>query len=672
MKKTLLTTLISSGCLLPLGAQVLPGAGSGNSAGGASSNNNSVSNDTVNNYGKQDGESTHGQEIPIVDPTNKTIEFQGRQYSLMDNNLGGQFEAFLATDTFSELSASEYRATIEQIQDLIAPNRQGGPNLKAAFDLLEKASEYPGDGNICESLGNSIYSALLTKQGIGSKKVAISRLEKERKLLIRNMGVLENRIGVETSQQSNQKGKKGQKQTTGPTSTEYLMMQKRLLQIEVDIRKLKTEGMIDLTQSKIQYQAMMVQLFIQRRFEHVVMSSRFYSLVFKDGDSKMRIKKGSDTEKFFSEGIGVNPTVAGMDAAANEAIRKVETLVSAFNNNMENKRLHAASERLVEAYAIGEFLPAVQTIPMKPKGQIQQYVQDANDMVKTLQARDLEQGEELNNSLKKQAVDYNASEAKSYINAMKTKSKGSVREAKMALYQMKLATTAQVRYNEEQRFKSAMTTATEAWPSNPDLDKIGEQIDKIIDDGTNGQDQLQIARKDFDNWKKIKSWTAIFGDQERLGGAFGFSQANEDKVRLDELRSIIKNKFEIVKAIEQADAFSKKGFHAAAWEKIHQTQKRFDDDIELSNAMGKYSSLAADFANLIARAQKIEDDMPGSAQALNYYLKAQGLNSDSIYANEGIERILNIKFNNAPVNADEPNSEPSTPASDTSNEDTNS
>ncbi|MFC4995929.1 hypothetical protein [Rubritalea tangerina] len=46
-----------------------------------------------------------------------------------------------------------------------------------------------------------------------------------------------------------------------------------------------------LTQSKVQYQAMMVQLFIQRRFQHVVMSARFYNIIYRDGDQAMRIKK---------------------------------------------------------------------------------------------------------------------------------------------------------------------------------------------------------------------------------------------------------------------------------------------------------------------------------------------------------------------------------------------
>ena len=41
-------------------------------------------------------------------------------------------------------------------------------------------------------------------------------------------------------------------------------------------------------------------------------------------------------------------------------------------------------------------MPSVQVVAYEDKAKIQQYVQDANDMVKTLEAKDLERGEELN------------------------------------------------------------------------------------------------------------------------------------------------------------------------------------------------------------------------------------------------------------------------------------
>jgi len=656
MKKILLNTLIiTTSSSLLLTAQVFNpkapiGSGINGNQGGNNGNNNGGNTYIANEQNQ--GESPHGMEIPIVDPTNKTIKFQGRTYSMADNNIGGQFEAFLATDTLSSQAAMEYRATIRQIIKYISPQSPGGPKLKPAYDLLTKAAKYPGDGNICESLANSIYSALLTKKGIGNKKVLINKLNKERKRLIRNMDVISSKLEVETSKKRNKRGGTTTTRKTGQQSTEYIMMQKRLLEIEAIKRKLETEGLIDLTQSKLQYQAMMVQLFIQRRFQHVIMSARFYNLIFKDGDTKMRIKKGSDIDTFFSEGVGVNPTVAGMDAAASEAIRKVEVLVSAFNNNMKTHRIHAASERLAEAFIIGEYLAVTQTIPAEPKAKIQQYVQDLNDMVKTLESHDLAKAERLNESLKKQAADYNDSEVHSYISAMKTASKAAVMDAQMALYQLKTATDSQEKRNQEIRFKRSMAKAIKSWPSNPEIEALSNSIRKLITDGNQALDKLQIARNDFDNWKKTSAWGAIFNDQGRLGGAFGFSSAAEDKIRLAELKEIIQNKGAIIAALKEAEAYSSKNLYAAAWEIIDRTQKKYQNDIDLADAKAKYSGAAAEFSNAISRAQRLEKENPASASAMNWYLKAKTISPDSTYAKEGINRILDAKLGVKPKNQD--------------------
>jgi hypothetical protein len=642
MKKTIIATLLATSSITPLFAQKppsTPSSGGGNSGG-----------DTVIRRENEQQPSAHGQEIPMIDPTNKTIDFQGKKYSLMDNNLGGQFEAYLATDTLSSQAAVEYRTTLRQIIDYLAPNKTDGSKLKAAYDLLSKGAEYPGDGNLCESLGNAIYSAQLTKNHVGTKKEFIGKLYKEQKKLVHNMGVIESKLDVQPAGRNTGGGGKGKGQQSSPTGTgsiDYLMMQKRLVEITALVKKTEVEGTIDLTQSKIQYQAMMVQLFIQRRFEHVIMSARFYNLIYKDGDTKMRLKRGSDTEKFFSEGIGVNPTVAGLDAAANEAIRKVDTLISAFSNNIERGRIHAASERLVEAFAIGEFLPCVQIVAYKDKSMIQQYVQDANDMVKTLEARDLTRGEELNASLQEQASDYNASEATSYIAAKKTESKSYARDAKIALYQMKKSRSTQDRYNEEQRFKTAMFKSTSAWPSNPDLEDINNLLDKIIDTGVEGEDMLKVARKDFDRYVDTKSWAAIMKEENlsRFIAAFNISKEPQDVARKNKLKQITSEKSSVIAALKEAETLDERGFAEAAWEIIDIRQKEHPNDLELSQAKALYSGKAARFANVIAKAQGFENESPTSAQALTWYLKAENIHPDSKYATAGIKRVISAKFN---------------------------
>jgi len=654
MKKAILTAFIASATLPITFAQKPPSGPIGGASGGNASSPSSGGSDTIIRRQSSSSTSANGQEIPIIDPTNKTIDFQGRKYSLMDNNLGGQFEAYLATDTLSSQAAVEYRQNIRQILDYLAPNKTNGSRLKEAYDILSKAAEYPGDGNLCESLANAIYSAQLTKNHVGSKREYIKKLRAEQKTLIRNMDVITSGTDLTSSKPTavgsgKSKGKGGSSDTR-TQSIKYVMMQKRLVEIATLIRKAQAEGMIDTAQSKIQYQALLLQLFMQRRFEHVVMASRFYNLIYKDGDSKVKLQKGSDTEKFFSDGLGVNPTVTGLDAAANEAIRKVDTLVSAFNNNIRTGRIHAASERLVETFAIGEFLPSTQVVSYDNKTKIQQYIQDANDLVKTLEAKDLERGEELNNRLKEQASDYNASEATSYIAAKKTESKSYARDAKIALYQMKKARNAQERYNEEDRFKAAMLKSTSAWPSNPDLEQINNLLDTVIQDGADAEDMLKVARTDFDRYVDTKAWSAIMKDENlsRFLAAFTLSKEPEDVNRKQLLKEITTDKKAVYQALGEAERSFELGAIEAAWEVIDRKQKEFPDDLQLNKAKATYSGKAAKFANIISKAHEFEMESPTSAQALTWYLKAENIYPKSTYAAEGIERILSAKFKNFP------------------------
>jgi len=628
--KSFSTIALYLGLLIPATAQVLtPPNGASNVTGGG---NNGSGNTTINRH-ESASPSAQGEEIPIVDPTSKTFQFQGRTYSMTDNNLGGQFEAYLASQDFETKAAVEYREKIEKIQDLLSPLNPGGPDLKAAYTLLEDAADYPGDGGICDSLANSVYSGRLAMKGIGNKKEAIAKLEKEHRRLVHNINVLENKgdLGSTTTV------KQGKKTTTSKAAqtTEYKVMQKRLNEITAIKKKYELGGVISLTQSKVQYQAMMLQLFIQRRFEHVVMSARFYNIIYKDGDQAMRIKKGSDTEKFFSEGLGVNPTVAGLDAAANEAIRKAQTLISAFQNNIGSNRIHAASERLVEAFLVGEFIPCVQTVSMGMKERVQQYVQDANDLVEALSAKELGQATELNESLKTQARDYNPSKATSYISAHKRASDGYVRDAKFALFEKDTA-----------RAKVAIENSLKHWPANPSIQVFNDKLDKRLDMGEQEADMGSQTVKEFDRLLADKNYRAIVEEPRKSKFVVVFGQTN-DEARLKQLTEIGDSIMEIEKALGKSQSLVEAGQSYAAWEAIFETQNKYYDDPKIANAKAQLIGQVGNFTNALTKAKKLEEGgaSPQTGSALSWYLKAREIYPQSQFAKEGIQRIVGKQFN---------------------------
>jgi len=590
--------------------------------------------DIVNRPTAEPASSPHGADIPVFDPTNKTYTFQGKTYSLGSNNLGGQFEAYLASSPFSSKGAEVYRTQIRQILDYLAHDKTDGAKLKEAYELLSKASTYEGDGQLCESLANSVYSAQLTVINVRKKKLEIDKLKTESKKIIKNLQVIESRSDiVETKKPP-------------PAPIEAQFLRKNLAEIELKIKKIDTEITVKVAQSKLYFQSMLVQLFIQRRFEHVVMGTRFYNLVYLDGDNKLNLKKGSDAHNFFTKSIGVEPSVAGLDAASSEAIRKVKTLVSAFQNDFKAGRIHAASNRIMEAFIIGEFIPIVQNISSKEKAPIQQYIQEAQDMVKVLQANDLELATKLNISLQKQAKDYNPSEANSYIAAKKTESQFNVRDAKIAYGLLLNSKNTSDYHNQHTRFNKAMDKATKAWPSNPELEELIAIVDNSILAQRNGNDMLLSARKDFDRLVDTKAHTSIMKKENlsKFLASFTLSTDPDDKERAKLLDEISEQTSEIFATIKEAETYYNRGLASAAWELVDIANKQHPNNLELAKAKALYSSQAATFSNIISKAQILEKDSPTSARALTWYLKAENIYPDSQYAREGINRIIKAKF----------------------------
>ncbi|MBC7978935.1 MAG: hypothetical protein H7Y36_00050, partial [Armatimonadetes bacterium] len=395
----------------------------------------------------KNNDSAFGQEIPMLDPSAESITVGGVAIPLGDNRLlKARFEKYLNQPPESDADAAEYRKTVQEILATISPFREGGPNLYSAFKLLPRASTYPGDANLCSSLAESIYMAMLAKKDVTSLSQLNKSIEQEKNDIIRQAdwaartdrnGILGNTRGVgdgtgggavsagadndgtnngnnNTNPDNNQAGQgrdvdNNQAATnpgSGINSLKYEETLRRINEIEILKKQniIRTEAQT--LRTKAQYQVSMVQWFVQRRYEHVLMAARFYNQIWKDGDATLRVNKNSDVSKLFSESLGISPTVASLDSLSNEAIREVSKYIEAFDLLLSRDELHSASQRLMEAYALGEYLSPVATLPLDRKRRVAEYVRDLHELYGTLQARDYVRGKELAARLKAHAKDF--------------------------------------------------------------------------------------------------------------------------------------------------------------------------------------------------------------------------------------------------------------------------
>lgn len=578
---------------------------------------------------KEPPASVLGQEIPLLDPSAETITVGGVAIPLGDNRLlKARFEKYLNQAPEDDELAKEYRANIDEILATISPFRSGGPNLQEAFKLLPSATTYPGDANLCGSLAESIYMALLAKKDATQLTALNKTIEKEKDEIIQKADwqartEKDPTLG-ETAPAGGGGGKGGKganRPATNPgrgvASLKYAESLRRIAEIEALKKQniIRTEAQT--MRTKGQYQVTMAQWFLQRRYEHVLMAARFYNQIWKDGDSTLYVDKDSDVSKLFSESIGISPTVSSLDSLSNEAIREVTKYVEAFDLLLSRDELHSASQRLMEAYAIGEFLGPVTTLPLEKKLRVAKYVRDLHELYGTLQARDYLRGKQLVDSLKQTAKDFPSSKVDSAIAAYTLASDLAIEEAKAYL----LA-------RDSEKAGAKIKTAAEMWPTNPKLEEFRNLIGNTS--------VIVVARNDFDRLLSEGNYRAI-ADRH-----YEFVQAIDgDATRMDAFKQIMKSLQDIEGAIGKASEFSSIGQNYNAWEQLSEIRERFPDDPRLGREIELLAPKVADFTLALDKARQFESRTPKqTGSALSWFLKARSIYPESQQADKGIQRLV--------------------------------
>ncbi|MCX6845488.1 MAG: hypothetical protein NTU84_02800 [Verrucomicrobia bacterium] len=570
-----------------------------------------------------------GQEIPLLDPSAETITVGGVAIPLGDNRLlRARFDKFLSQPPESNEEATRYRRTIAEILNTISPLRDQKPDLYAAFKLLPTASSYPGDANLCGSLAESIYMAMLAKQDVNGLKKLNETIEEEKQAIISSGDWMARHDKGNELEKSKPVGAgKDGKAAPGKTSTpndgsannslKYTDTLRRIAEIEVLKKANIARTEAQTLRTKAQYQVSMIQWFVQRRYEHVLMAARFYNQIWKDGDTALRIDKNSDVARLFSESVGVSPTVASLDALSNEAIREAGKYVEAFDLMLSRNELHAASQRLMEAFALGEYLAPVATLPLEKKNRVAKYFRDLYELYGALQARDYTKARELSGKLKSAANDFPSSKVDSVIAASTLASDLSIEDAK-----------AQLLARASDKAAEKIREATEIWPTNPKLDEFRKLV--------NNSSGLVTTRNDFDRLLADKNFREIARRQYEIAPAI-----QGDATREDAFRQIVENLTKIETTLGKAAEFGRVGQNCAAWEQLAELREQFPDDPKLGRELELLAPKVADFTRALDRARQFENRTPKqTGSALSWYLKARSIHPQSKFAEQGVKALV--------------------------------
>lgn len=583
----------------------------------APSNNNTTTVNTKSGGGQQN--QMLGNNVPFFDPGSETFMFDGKAWNINDNRVfAARFEKYLNAPPAESEQDKAYRAILREVLDALSPHRK--PNLPKAVALLEGAAKFDQDARLSETLANAIYRVWLAKKSVGDLRRLNTELEKQRRDLDWKFEKWNEPSSLGKGRKLSEDPNKKKQQGKDPGNVANVGQVQRFIQriAEVEANRVKNMAMMELSQlqAKLEFQAMILQFFMQRRFEHVIMSARIYTEFFQDGNGKLEFEKGSDIEKSFSQSLGFSPTVTTLDSFANEAIRDVNEGVQSFEYLIEKGNLDGATKRLSESFMTGEYMPKIRTLEMEKKQKVAEYFRMQFQLLSALQVKDYTLAGDLLEKMREEAKDFDYSKPLQMVETAKITANMRIRTAKNAAMK-----------GQNDVYEENIMAAAEIWPTNPAL---REQFDLIADQG----DVMQQAKLEFDRLISTQSYRQIFNDK----GRFIFATV-DDVERQEKLNQILGNIQEIEISIKQADALAKGGNTWGAWEIVEKMFKRFPDDQKLGTKRSNLATDVAEFVGALKKAENLEErNQAGSSLA--WYLKSRKIYPNSTFAQEGIGRLV--------------------------------
>jgi len=571
--------------------------------------------------------------LPILDPGTEIASWNGRSWNLANNRLfEARFEKYLSTPTDTNQDTTEHFNILSRIRELLAPSNISPQSKQEAFQLLDQASTYHADDLLSDAIGNQVYSTWLAQRNTAQLQAATATLQKEKKQLEWNMRVVageDHSSDAPPPQGGFGDGKPAQPTApqfkpnlpSSPNSRQALELQQinaRLAEVNLLLRSNELKRETSLAQAKTDFQILIVQLFLQRRFVHVLIAARFYRSLFADGSSQ-QLKLGADAQSFFTQTTGNPPTLTSLEAICGEMIGNAYEGVNAFKALLAEKEMASATKRLSEAFLIGEYLTSLDVVSTPEKHQALVFIHKSNQLTHALEVKDYTLAEKLVNDLQATAKDFDTTPANAAIQNARILTA-------MHLARARNAAASDDRETQERE----LNAATELWPTNPALAEVAR--------GIYSQANVHArAMADFNQLVSQRSWRQIYNERMRFIPAVAADPEKQAK-----LQEVMDNIIVLDRAQARAEELEKRGEPAAAWEIAELMFRQFPEEYpRLMKYRSELMVQAADYVNAIHTAEKLEaqGDLGSS---LHWYLQAQIQYPDGELAKAGIQRVNHL------------------------------
>ena len=637
-----------------------------------------------------------GRDVPAFDPGSEVMSYDGKLWNINNNRLfRARFEKFLNASAATDQADVEYRETIDKILELLAPGNAKKQNIDAAFALLKKASNYKDDANLCRTMSDAIYAAQTSLSTIDRLKRENQILEKQRtsKEWNREMAAKTSSLGINTSAKDSDVAKENQKIER---DARLATASRQLSDVAQTIENNKLRIAATELTTKGHLQALIMQYFATRRFEHVIIANRFYRALYTDGDNSIEVYKKMVDSLPINKDAGqakitgeLNPQVSAsegvmdQDAAVGGGAGGNGTNVNIYNGTPRTRTgssFSAKGAKLgMENFGIesltGGAAGAAQTISklVSSLSQIDslanEAIRDINEGVEAYKFL-LEQGE-LQSATERLAETFALGEYMPSVRLLPREDKRRALEFSQKTNELLAALEVNDLTRAEKLVNEIQSIAKDFDASKP-LAKIetaktisSMHLAKARNAAVSGDKSAMEAelRSAAEIWPRNPALSEVgktidiqtdvqqqaMSDFDRLLSQGNHRQIYNDKLRFiaasalypekqQQLTEVLQKMATVEGAILKAKEIAGRGDPAGAWESVEAVQMEFPNDTELHRLRATLTTQAADFVQTLNKAQTLEkQDQPGPSLA--WYLQARKKYPASTFARDGIDRM---------------------------------
>nr|DAH48342.1 MAG TPA: hypothetical protein [Caudoviricetes sp.] len=552
--------------------------------------------------------------LSVLGNQNNLVDMSGKKIDDVQQKLvRARFEKYLNSPPSTSKEDLSYNQLLVDISQRLA-GKGGGSDSERTLDawrLLFKAEDYPMDDQLCRTIADKVVNFWQTTRKIEKLAIQNEALEKDRARKesgMRNIASMDRQEFIQMMRG---------KDATPPPTRDYELdpIKKRLQETEAKLRENKSYEAASRVNQKLDFQSLIVQFFLQRRYYHAMIANDFYRYLFAAEDGKI---EGIDSLKgqVFG-GVDIKLTTSTIDALCKEAINDTDNAVKAAEYLISRGEIHSATQRMLEAFFLGENLASVKTFPMDSKREIMRYLRDTDKLINAVKVKHVERAEEILKEIQSYVKDFDSGQIEAFIQTSRQLSDLALQKALVA---------AQTR--NQPAVETALQDAVNFWPTNP---KIQEFLKTMI----GKVDLKDVAVTDFDRLYAQKDFRGIFNDRFRFAAALA-ADSSRNKTFLE-----IMKRMEIIEtSIGQAKELSRLKNNFAAWEIVEKVHRQFPEDSELNRIRADLTIRVSAFAAAMAKAEEALES-GDKWTALLAYLKAKDIYPMSSIADSEISKLAN-------------------------------